>query len=152
MEKSLQSCLELNFLFSDYELETGSVMFVFQLRVRNTKVKKQEINLRVTKSKFSLIFFEFELINRKWNFYKIFELIIRSVTSLCITPNLNSYITLYFLKLLLKGSSSLRTLEEENFYRCSTFLILFCTRSLPLKIRLVGFCISVKYLQTNKIH
>ena len=118
------------------------VKLFFRFRVTNSKLRNKKTNFQN----------EFELINRKKDFYKIFQLVIRSVTSSCVTPNLNSYIFLYFHKLLLKGSSSLRTAEEEQCYRCSTFLILFCTHSLPLKIRLEGFCISVEYLPTNKIY
>ena len=45
---------------------------IFQLRVSNFKVEKQKLNLRVSNSKFYLIFYEVELLTRKKNFSKNF--------------------------------------------------------------------------------
>ena len=53
---------------------TRGESFLFQLRVSNLKVEKLESrkNLRVSSSKFNLIFYEVELVTRKKNFSKKF--------------------------------------------------------------------------------
>ena len=45
-------------------------LFIFQLRVSNSKIEKEKLNLRVSNLKFNLIFYEVELVTRKKNFYK----------------------------------------------------------------------------------
>ena len=47
-------------------------LFIFQLRVSNSKTEKQKFNLRVEISKFNLIFYEVELVPQKKNLYKNF--------------------------------------------------------------------------------
>ena len=46
---------------------------IFQLRVSNSKVKKWKFILRVSNSKFNLIFYKVELVTRKKNFNKHFQ-------------------------------------------------------------------------------
>ena len=48
-------------------------LFIFQLQVSTLKVKKQKLNLRVSNSKFNLIFYKIKLVTRKKNFYKNFR-------------------------------------------------------------------------------
>ena len=45
-------------------------LFIFQFRVSHSKVEKQKLNLRVSNSKFNLIFYKVELVTRKKNFYE----------------------------------------------------------------------------------
>ena len=52
--------------------------FIFQLQFSNSKVEKSKFNLRVSNSKFNLMF------------YKV-ELVAPSLTSLCVTPFRNSF-------------------------------------------------------------
>ena len=47
--------------------------FIFQLRVSNSNVEKKNLNLRVSKWKFNVIFYEVELVTRKKNFYENFR-------------------------------------------------------------------------------
>ena len=52
--------------------------FIFQLQFSNSKVEKSKFNLRVSNSKFNLMF------------YKV-ELVAPSLTPLCVTPFRNSF-------------------------------------------------------------
>ena len=63
------------FLFFDFESVSPSVTFFFHFRVSNWKVEKQMLNLRVSNSKFNLIFYEIELVTQKKISVKIFEIV-----------------------------------------------------------------------------
>ena len=82
--------------------------FVFQLRVSNSKVKEYKLNLRVSNSKFDLIFYEVESVTGKKNFVKNF----RVSNSMCDVilrnsriPNLTKILLLYWTRLLRTQSS-----------------------------------------------
>ena len=75
------------FLFFNSGLVTQSAAF-FQLRISNSNTKEKKFNLRVSNSKFNLIFYKVELVTRKKNLYKHFrvsnskcDLILRNLVS-----------------------------------------------------------------------
>ena len=66
-------------------------LFIFQLRVSNSKVDKQKLKLRVSNSKGNLMLYEVELVTRKKNFCN-FELVTGNVASFCVIQFRNSRI------------------------------------------------------------
>ena len=70
-------------------------LFIFQLRVSNSKVEKEKLNLQVSNSKFNSIFYEVELVIDIWwwegNVNHLYHNIVIPNSETCITTDASSY-------------------------------------------------------------